>query len=192
MNASKGTARDRPQAAPTGGKGNGARSDTAKVNVSVLGSVLTVGVALAALILTSDHHTREQFQDQIELTRQHFAEQLGLTRTHFAEQLALTRTHFDSQIEQARAHSDSQLEQVRLYFDSQLGQVRVDLRDVRSDVQDLRNDLREVRSDVRALAERQARVEGLLLAVHQPEAGAPSPAGGANLSPSHPEYTASE
>ena len=181
MNASKGTARDRPQAAPTGGKGNGARSDTAKVNVSVLGSVLTVGVALAALILTSDHHTREQFQDQIELTRQHFAEQLGLTRTHFAEQLALTRTHFDLQIEQAR-----------LYFDSQLGQVRVDLRDVRSDVQDLRNDLREVRSDVRALAERQARVEGLLLAVHQPEAGAPSPAGGANLSPSHPEYTASE
>jgi len=147
----------------------------------VFGSVLTVGVALAALILTSAHHTREQFHDQIEFTRQ-----------HFAEQLALTRTHFDSQIEQARAHSDSQLEQVRIHFDSQLGQVRVDLRDVRSDVRDLRNDLREVRSDVQALAERQARVEGLLLAVHQPEAAAPPPVGSANLSPSHPEYSDSE
>jgi len=133
----------------------------------VLGSALTVGVALAALILTSAHHTREQFHDQIEFTRQ-----------HFAEQLALTRSHFDSQIEQARAHSDSQLEQVRIHFDLQLGQVH--------------DGLREVRSDVQALAERQARVEGLLLAVHQLGEGVPSPAESANPSPSHPEYSDSE
>ena len=160
MDGSKGMAREHARASsPDGkeaGRGDAARSDAARVAISVFGSALTVAVALAALILTSAHYTREQFHDQNELMRR-----------HFAEQLTLMRAHFDSQLDLMRAHSDSQFEQVR-------------------------DDLREVRGDVRALAERQAKVEGLLLAVRRTEAVAPSPTGDASLSPSHPEEPASE
>ena len=156
MDGSKGMARDHARASSTDGKGDGrgdaARSDAARVAISVFGSALTVAVALAALILTSAHYTREQFHDQNELMRRHFAEQLALMR----------------------AHSDSQFEQVR------------------DDLREVRGDVRDVRSDVRALAERQAKVEGLLLAVRRTEAVAPSPTGDASLSPSHPEEPASE
>ena len=181
MDASKGTARDRARAEPTGGKGSGTRSDAAKVTVSVFGSALTVAVALAALILTSAHHTREQLHDQIELTRR-----------HFVGQISLMRAHSDSRFEQARAHFDSQIDQTKAHFDLQLGQVRDELREAHDGLREVRRDVREVRGDVRALAERQARVEGLLLAVHRPEAAAPPTAGGSNLPPSHPEYTGSE
>ena len=178
MDGSKGMERDRVRASSTDGKGDGkggaARPDAARIAISVFGSALTVAVALAALILTSAHYTREQFHDQNELMRR-----------HFAEQFALIREHSDSQLEQVRAHSDSQLALMRAHTDSQFEQVRDDLRDVRGD-------LREVRDDVRALAERQAKVEGLLLAAHRTEAAAPPPAGGASLSPSHPEEPASE
>ncbi len=96
-------------------------SDALKIIVSIVGSVLTVSVALAALILTSANDTRQQFNEQIELMR---------------------------------GHSDSQ-------FDY------------------LREDLREVRGEVRALAERQAKVEGLLLAGYGPSLAPPSDAQGA-------------
>ena len=150
MDGSKGMARDHDARASSAvgkgaGEGDAARSDAGKVAISVFGSALTVAVALAALILTSAHYTREQFQDQNELMRRHFAEQLDLMR----------------------GHSDSQFEQMRA-------------------------DLREVRDDVRALTERQAKVEGLLLAVRRTEAVAPSPAGGADSSPSRPEDPASQ
>ena len=157
MDGSKGMARDHDaRASSTVGKGDAARSDAGKVAISVFGSALTVAVALAALILTSAHYTREQFQDQNELMRRHFDKQLDLMRTHT-----------DSQLDLMRAHTDSQFEQVR-------------------------DDLRDVRDDVRALTERQAKVEGLLLAVRRTEAVAPSPAGGADSSPSRPEDPASE
>ena len=147
-------ARGGARASSTDGKGDATRSDSARIAVSVFGSGLTVAVALAALILTSAHYTREQFHDQNEQMRRHFAEQL----------------------EQMRRHSDSQFEGVR-----------GDLREIREDLRELRGDLEEVRGDVRALAERQAKVEGLLLAVHRTGAGTPAPAGSANLSPSHLE-----
>ena len=171
MDGSKGMARDYARASSPDGKGGGrgdaARSDAARVALSVFGSALTVAVALAALILTSAHYTREQFHDQIELMRRHFVEQLDLMRAHSDSQLEVMRTHSDSQLEVMRAHSDSQFAQVR-------------------------EDLREVRSDVRALAERQAKVEGLLLAAHRTGAVAPSPAEDASLSLSRPEEPASE
>ena len=116
MAESKGIARGLARADSTDGKGDGARSDV-RIVISVFGSALTVAVALAALILTSAHYTRQQFNEQIELTRQHFGEQIELMRGH---------------------------------SDSQFGQ--------------LREDVREVRGDVRTLAERVARLEGLLLA----------------------------
>ena len=125
----------------------------------MFGSALTVAVALAALILTSAHYTREQFHDQNELMRRHFAEQLELMRIH----------------------SDSQFEQVR-----------EDLREVRGDIREIRGDLEEVREDVRALAERQAKVEGLLLAVHRTGTDAPSEPRSAHSSLSSPEDPASE
>ena len=138
-------ARARAQASTTDGKGDARRSDAARIAISVFGSALTVAVALAALILTSAHYTREQFHDQNELMRRHFAGQLELMR----------------------AHSDSQFEQVR-------------------------EDLREVRGDVRALAERQAKVEGLLLAVHRTGVVAPSEPRSAHSSLSSPGAPASE
>ena len=147
MDESKGTARGRARASSPDGKGDATRSDAARTVISVFGSALTVAVALAALILTSAHYTRQQFHDQNEQTRRHFAEQNELVRRH----------------------SDSQFEQVR------------------EDLREIRVDLEEVRGDVRALAERQAKVEGLLLAVHRTGAGAPSPAGSVNLPPSRPE-----
>ena len=158
MDESKGTARGRARASSPDGKGDATRPDSARVAISVFGSALTVAVALAALILTSAHYTRQQFHDQNEQTRRHFAEQNEQMRRHFSEQIELVRRHSDSQFEQ-----------------------------VREDLREIRVDLEEVRGDVRALAEREAKVEGLLLAVHRREAGAPSPAGSANLPPSRPE-----
>ena len=61
MEGSKGMARDRARASSTDGKGDAARSDATRIAISVFGSALTVAVALAALILTSAHYTREQF-----------------------------------------------------------------------------------------------------------------------------------
>ena len=145
-------ARARAQASTTDGKGDARRSDAARIAISVFGSALTVAVALAALILTSAHYTREQFHDQNELMRRHFAGQLELMR----------------------AHSDSQFEQVR------------------EDLREVRGDLEEVREDVRALAERQAKVEGLLLAVHRTGVVAPSEPRSAHSSLSRPEDPASE
>lgn len=163
MDKSMEMARGDARASATDGKGGAARSDAAKIAISVFGSTLTVAVALAALILTSAHYTREQFHDQNELMRRHFAEQNELMRRHFTEQLDLMR-----------AHSDAQFEQVR------------------EDLREVRGDLEEVREDVRVLSERQAKVEGLLLAVHRTGAGAPSLAGSANPPPSRPEDPASE
>ena len=175
MDGSKGMARDHDaRASSTVGKGDAARSDAGKVAISVFGSALTVAVALAALILTSAHYTHEQFHDQNELMRRHFDEQLDLMRTHSDSQLDLMRAHTDSQLDLMRAHTDSQFEQVR------------------DDLRDVRGDLQEVRDDVRALTERQAKVEGLLLAVRRTEAVAPSPARGADSSPSRPEDPASQ
>ena len=165
MDASKGMARDRARVSSPDRKGDATRSDSTKIAISVFGSALTVAVALAALILTSAHYTRRQFHDQNEQTRRHFAEQNELMRRHFTEQIELVRRHSDSQFEQ----------------------VREDLREVREDVREIRGDLEEVRADVRMLAERQEKVEGLLLAVHWTGAGAPSLAGSANLPPSRPE-----
>ena len=48
-----------------------------KIIVSVCGTVLTVGVALAALILTSANHTRLQFNEQIDILRQDIREVRG-------------------------------------------------------------------------------------------------------------------
>ena len=100
-------------------------------------------------------------------TRQHFQDQLELTRRHFAEQNELMRRNFTEQNELMRSHSDSQFEH-------------------------LREDLREVREEVRALAERQAKVEGLLLAVHRTGLAPRSPARSADSSASRTENPASE
>ncbi len=134
--------------------GDAAMSDANKIILSVFGSTLTVSVALAALILTRSSHTRQQFSEQIDL--------------------------------------------VRLYSDSQFGQLREDLREVRGDVRELhgevhelrgevrevRGDVRELRGEVRMLAGRQAKVEGLLFAVHPPGLVPPSEARGADSSAS--------
>ena len=125
-------------------------SETTRIVLSVFGSALTVAVALAALILTSADHTRRQFSDQIELTRQQFAEQNEAMHRHFSEQIELTRRHSDSQFEQ-----------------------------VREDLGEVREDLGEVRGEVRSLAERVAKVEGLLVAVRTPGPEAPSEPPGA-------------
>ncbi len=109
-------------------------SDALKIIVSIVGSALTVSVALAALILTSANDTRQQFNEQIELMR---------------------------------GHSDSQFDYLR-----------EDLREVRGEVREVRGDLREIRGEVRALAERQAKVEGLL-AAYGPSLAPPSDAQGA-------------
>ncbi len=102
-------------------------SDALKIIVSIVGSVLTVSVALAALILTSANDTRRQVNEQIELMR---------------------------------GHSDSQFDYLR------------------EDLREVRGDLREIRGEVRALAERQAKVEGLL-AGYGPSLAPPSDAQGA-------------
>ena len=149
-------ARRRARASATDGKGDAARSEASRVAISVFGSALTVAAALAALILTSAHYTRQHFQDQLELTRRHFAEQNELMRRNFTEQNELMRSHSDSQFEH------------------------------------LREDLREVREEVRALAERQAKVEGLLLAVHRTGLAPRSPARSADSSASRTENPASE
>ena len=129
------------------------RSDSAKIVVSVFGSTLTVAVALAALILTSAHYTRQQLSEQNELMRRHFTAQIELTRQQFSEQIELMRSHSDLQF----------------------GQLREDVREVRGDV-------REVRGDVRALAERVAKLEGLLLAGHPPGLVPPAETMGAESS----------
>ena len=152
MDGSKGMARDHARANSANGKGDAARPDAAKIAISVFGSALTVAVALAALILTSAHYTREQFHDQNEQMRRHFTEQLDLMRAH---------------------------------SDSQFAQVREDLREVRGD-------LDEVREDVRVLAERQAKVEGLLLAVHRSGTAASSEPRSAHSSLSRPGDPAPE
>ena len=95
-------------------------SDANKIIISVCGSSLTVGVALAALILTSANHTRLQFNEQIDYLRQ--------------------------------------------------------------DIRELHGDVQEVRGDVRALAERVARLEGQLLAGHQPGLVPPAEARGTDSS----------
>ena len=174
MEGSKGMARDRARASSTDGKGDAARSDAARITISVFGSALTVAVALAALILTSAHYTREQFHDQNEIMRRHFTEQNEQMHRHFTGQLDLMRAHFDSRLDLMRAHSDSQFEQVR------------------EDLREFRGDLEEVRENVRALAERQAKVEGLLLAVHRTGAVGPSEPQSAHSSLSRPEDPASE
>ena len=48
-----------------------------KIIVSVCGTLLTVGVALAALILTSANQTRLQFNEQIDILRQDIREVRG-------------------------------------------------------------------------------------------------------------------
>ena len=159
MDQSKGMARDRARASPPDRKGDAARSDSARVAISVFGSALTVAVALAALILTSAHYTREQFHDQNEQMRRHFTEQLDLMRAH---------------------------------SDSQFAQVREDLREFRGDLREFRGDLDEVREDLRVLAERQAKVEGLLLAVHRSGTAASSEPRSAHSSLSSPGDPASE
>ena len=174
MEGSKGMARDRARASSTDGKGDAARSDASKVAISVFGSALTVAVALAALILTSAHYTREQFHDQNEIMRRHFTEQNEQMRRHFTGQNEQMRRHFTGQLDLMRAHFDSQFEQVR------------------EDLREFRGDLEEVRENVRALAERQAKVEGLLLAVHRTGVVAPSEPQSAHSSLSRPEDPASE
>ena len=131
MEESKEIARGHARASSTDGRGDAAKSDAARIVISVFGSTLTVAVALAALILTSAHYTRQQFSEQIELMRSH--------------------------------------------SDLQFGQLREDVREVRGDV-------REVRGDVRALAERVAKLEGLLLAGHPPGLVPPAETMGAESS----------
>ena len=163
MDKSMEMARADARASATDGKGGATRSGAAKIAISVFGSALTVAVALAALILTSAHYTREQFHDQNELMRRHFTEQNEQMRRHFTEQLDLMR-----------AHSDSQFAQVR------------------EDLREFRGDLDEVREDLRVLAERQAKVEGLLLAAHRPGTAASSEPRSAHSSLSRPGDPASE
>ena len=135
MEQSKEIARGHARASSTDGRGDAAKSDAARIVISVFGSTLTVAVALAALILTSAHYTRQQFSEQIELMRRHFTVQIELMRSH---------------------------------SDLQFGQ--------------LREDVREVRGDVRALAERVAKLEGLLLAGHPPGLVPPAETMGAESS----------
>ncbi len=123
-------------------------SDALKIIVSIVGSALTVSVALAALILTSANDTRQQFNEQIELMR----------------------GHSDSQFDYLR----EDLREVR----GEVREVRGDLREVRGEVREVRGDVREIRGEVRALAERQAKVEGLL-AGYGPSLAPPSDAQGA-------------
>ena len=81
-----------------------------------------------------------------------------------------TRQQFTEQIELQRRHSDSQFAQLR------------------EEIQQIRGEIRDIRGEVRALAERQAKVEGLLLAVHPPKlASPPSGAPGAESSASRTE-----
>ena len=142
MEQSKEIARGHARASSTDGRGNAAKSDAARIVISVFGSTLTVAVALAALILTSAHYTRQQFSEQNELMRRHFTAQIELMRSH---------------------------------SDLQFGQLREDVREVRGDV-------REVRGDVRALAERVAKLKGLLLAGHPPGLVPPAETMGAESS----------
>ena len=196
MEGSKGMARDRARASSTDGKGDAARSDAARITISVFGSALTVAVALAALILTSANYTREQFHDQNEIMRRHFTEQNEQMRRHFTGQLDLMRRHFTGQNEQMRRHFTGQLDLMRAHFDSRLDLMQAhsdsQFEQVREDVRGVRGDLEEVRENVRALAERQAKVEGLLLAVHRTGVVAPSEPQSAHSSLSHPGGPASE
>ena len=124
MEDAKDIAREHARASSTGGRGDAARSDAARIVIPVFGSTLTIAVALAALILTSAHNTRQQVNEKLELMRSH--------------------------------------------SDSQFGQVR--------------EDLREVLGDVRALAERVAKLEGLLLAGLPPGLVPPAATMGADSS----------
>ena len=149
MEDAKDIAREHARASSTDGRGDAARSDAARIVIPVLGSTLTVAVALAALILTSAHNTRQQLNEKLELMHRHFTEQNELMRGH---------------------------------SDLQFGQLREDLRDVRGDV-------REVRGDVRALAERVAKLEGLLLAGLPPGLVPPAATMGADSSAGRAEDT---
>ena len=149
MEESREIAREHARASSTDGRGNSARSDAARIVIPVLGSTLTIAVALAALILTSAHNTRQQLNEKLELMHRHFTEQNELMRGH---------------------------------SDLQFGQLREDLRDVRGDV-------REVRGDVRALAERVAKLEGLLLAGLPPGLVPPAATMGADSSAGRAEDT---
>ena len=140
-------------------------SETTRIMLSVFGSALTIAVALAALILTSADHTRRQFNEQIELTRGQFSDQIEITRQQFSDQIELTRQQFAEQNEAMHRHFSEQIELTRRHSDSQFEQVR--------------EDLREVRGEVRSLAERVAKVEGLLVAARTPEPAAPSEPPGA-------------
>lgn len=128
------------RAGSTSAEGNPTVSDTTRIIGSIFASVLTVGVALAALILTSANDTRRQFNEQVEL--------------------------------------------MRLNSDSKLEQLHGDIREVRGDVREVRGEVREVRGEVRALAERVARLEGLLLAGREPGLAPPAEAMGADSSAS--------
>ena len=149
MEDAKDIAREHARASSTDGRGDAARSDAARIVIPVLGSTLTIAVALAALILTSAHNTRQQLNEKLELMHRHFTEQNELMRGH---------------------------------SDLQFGQLREDLRDVRGDV-------REVRGDVRALAERVAKLEGLLLAGLPPGLVPPAATMGADSSAGRAEDT---
>ena len=88
-----------------------------------------------------------------------------------------TRQPFTEQIELQRRHSDSQF-----------AQLREEVREIRGEIQEIRREVREVRGEVGALAERQAKVEGLLLAVHPPKlVSPPSGAPGTGSSASRTE-----
>ena len=156
MEDAKDIAREHARASSTDGRGDAARSDAARIVIPVLGSTLTIAVALAALILTSAHNTRQQLNEKLELMHRHFTEQNELMRGH---------------------------------SDLQFGQLREDLRDVRGDVRDVRGDVREVRGDVRALAERVAKLEGLLLAGLPPGLVPPAATMGADSSAGRAEDT---
>ena len=56
-----------------------------EIILSVFGSTLTVSVALAALILTSSSHTRQQFSEQIDLVRRYSDSQFGQLREDLRE-----------------------------------------------------------------------------------------------------------
>ena len=85
MEDAKDIAREHARASSTDGRGDAARSDAARIVIPVLGSTLTIAVALAALILTSAHNTRQQLNEKLELMRSHSDSQFGQVREDLRE-----------------------------------------------------------------------------------------------------------
>ena len=85
MEESREIAREHARASSTDGRGNAARSDAARIVIPVFGSTLTIAVALAALILTSAHNTRQQLNEKLELMRSHSDSQFGQVREDLRE-----------------------------------------------------------------------------------------------------------